>query len=220
MLPLRFAACYAFDMARILLTAFEPYAGWASNASWLALVELTRQLPSVGDITTRLYPVELGAMKEKLAQDLRANYDVAFHVGQAPLSSCIQLEEVALNVATTGSSLNANQSAVRVCDTGPDAYRCSLPIRDYARQLRQMGIPARTSFHAGTYLCNATLYWSCRLADELGLATKSTFVHVPLSTEQVLELDEPAPFMPSSMVAEALFRLVTIASTSELKEVP
>ena len=206
-------------MPRILLTAFEPYDSWTTNASWLALVELTRELPSDIEITTRLYPVDLGEMKRKLADDLKANFDFAFHLGQAPRSSCILLEEVALNVATEGSSIESVEQACAICSTGPQAYRTQLPVRDFAHQLRSKGIPARASFHAGTYLCNACLYWSNRIVDDLDLPTKSTFVHIPLETSQVLELDTPLPFMPASMVADALrmlFQLVTSESPQAL----
>lgn len=203
-------------MARILLTAFEPYDPWPTNASWLALVELTRELPTDVEITTRLYPVDLEAMKEKLAVDLKANYDAAFHIGQAPRSCCVQLEELAVNAATAGPKLEHVEAASPVCDSGPAAYHSQLPVRAFARALREKGIPARASFHAGTYLCNATLYWSCRLADELQLPTKATFVHVPLETSQVMNLDEPLPFMPSSMTADALRLMVKMTASSEV----
>lgn len=195
-------------MTRILLTAFEPYEEWTTNASWLALIELTRQLPTDVEITTRLYPTELQRMKDKLVQDLKGNFDYAFHVGQAPGSSSLQLEEVALNVATRGHSIDQVEQAGVVCCGGADAYLSPLPVRMYAKSLRQAGIPARVSFHAGTFLCNAILYWSCKLADDLELPTKATFIHVPLDTSQVLELDESTPFMPSAMVATALRLLI------------
>lgn len=204
-------------MPRILLTAFEPYDPWPTNASWLALIELTRKLPADVEITTRLYPVELEAVKQKLSEDLKSKFDFAFHIGQAPQSSCIQLEEVALNMATTGHTIEKEEKATVVCADGPDAYRSRLPVREYARALRASGIPSRVSFHAGTYLCNAILYWSCRLTEDLDLATKSTFVHIPLDTSQVLELDTPTPFMPSSMVADGLRLLVQLA-TNEITQ--
>ena len=83
-------------MPRVLLTAFEPYDRWKSNASWLALVQLTQHLPDEPQITTRLYPVDFAEMKERLAADLSANFDYALHVGQAPGSSRIQLEAIGL----------------------------------------------------------------------------------------------------------------------------
>ena len=199
-------------MTRILLTAFEPYDPWPTNASWLALIEMTRELPTVAEVTTRLYPVELEAMKEKLATDLKAKYDFAFHVGQAPKSSCIQLEEIAINVASKGHTVEQEHAAGQICESGPVAYRSQLPVREFAKRLRDQGIPARVSFHAGAFLCNSILYWSRRLADDLDLSTKSTFVHIPLDTSQVLELDDPTPFMPSAMVATALRSMVQYAA--------
>lgn len=199
-------------MARILLTAFEPYETWKANASWLALIDLTRQLPANCEITTRLYPVDLESMKEKLVNDLKSNYDFAFHVGQAPKSSCIQLEEMAVNVASPGHSLDDQDASLMVCDSGPEAYRSKLPVRDWAKTLRASGIPARVSFHAGTFLCNAILYWSCRISEDMQLPTRSTFVHVPLDTSQVLDLKDATAFMPSSMVAKALHTLVQLAT--------
>ena len=69
-------------MPRVLLTAFEPYDRWKANASWLALVELTRNLPEQPQVTTRLYPVDFSEMKERLEADLSAKFDFALHVGQ------------------------------------------------------------------------------------------------------------------------------------------
>ena len=57
-------------MTRALLTAFEPYDRWSDNASWLALVELTRWYEGPLDVTTRRYPVDLVAMSGKLRSDL------------------------------------------------------------------------------------------------------------------------------------------------------
>jgi len=204
-------------MARILLTAFEPYEPWKTNASWLALIELTSQLEATSEITTRLYPVELSAMKAKLAIDLKTQYDFVFHIGQAPKSSCIQLEEYAVNIATAGKTLEDIEASTVVCESGPPAYQSQLPLQAFARALRDEGIPARVSFHAGTFLCNAILYWSRQLIDDLDLPTKSTFIHVPLDTSQVLELDDPTAFMPKSMVVEALKKLLALAK-SELHE--
>ncbi|MEM9658078.1 MAG: pyroglutamyl-peptidase I, partial [Planctomycetota bacterium] len=57
-------------MTRLLLTAFEPYADWSDNASWLVIERLTRDLPVDPQITTRLYPVAFSAMRERLETDL------------------------------------------------------------------------------------------------------------------------------------------------------
>ncbi len=182
---------------RVLLTAFEPYANWQTNASWLALVELTKELPSEPEITTRLYPVDYDLLAEKLSEDLRGEFDFAVHLGQSPQSSALQLEAIAVNVATDG-----NCRSWPLCTDGPVAYQSQLPLKACSAALNRAGIPAQVSFHAGTYLCNAALYLSHHFAARMKLPTLSTFVHVPLDTSQVVSA--PLPFMPASMVARAL----------------
>ena len=71
-------------MLSVLITAFEPYDRWPENSSWLALVELTRDLPTNLKVVTRRYPVDFEAARSRLLDDLAANYDFALHLGQAP----------------------------------------------------------------------------------------------------------------------------------------
>ncbi|MCH2402153.1 MAG: pyroglutamyl-peptidase I, partial [Pirellulales bacterium] len=85
-------------MAKILITAFESYGPWKANASWLALVELTRQLPVQHSVTTRLYPVDLAVVQRKLEEDLAAQFDLVLHLGQAPGSTHVQFEAIGINV--------------------------------------------------------------------------------------------------------------------------
>ena len=59
-------------MARVLVTAFEPFDGWKANSSWLTLVELTKELPPGPALTTRLYPVDFAALQQRLSEDLCA----------------------------------------------------------------------------------------------------------------------------------------------------
>ena len=111
-------------MSNVLLTAFEPYDRWPTNASWLALVELTRELPREPTITTRLYPVDFAEVKQRLVKDLAGNYDFAIHLGQAPGSSRVQLEAIGINVG--GSSHQSPDQYLPLADDGPMAYRSPL----------------------------------------------------------------------------------------------
>lgn len=189
-------------MPSVLITAFEPYDRWRSNSSWLALVRLTQQLPGRPTIVTRLYPVDFAAVKEKLANDLRANHDYAIHLGQAPGSTRVQLESIAINIG--GSSMQTPDQFRPLVDGGPVAYRSPLPLSQWSVRLRESGIPAQVSFHAGTYLCNATLYFSCYLSERMGLKTQSAFVHLPLDVSQTAEQAQELAALPSTTSAEAL----------------
>ena len=189
-------------MSNVLLTAFEPYDRWPTNASWLALVELTRELPHEPAITTRLYPVDFAEVKQRLVKDLAANYDFAIHLGQAPGSSRVQLEAIGINVG--GSSHQSPDQYLPLADDGPMAYRSPLALADWAIKLRTAGIPAQVSYHAGTYLCNATLYWTHYLAERLSIKTQTAFIHLPLDVSQVIDEPHGMSSMPTSMAVEAL----------------
>lgn len=186
-------------MTQVLLTAFEPYDRWPDNASWLALSDLTHWYDGTAELTTRRYPVDLPHMSERLQQDLRGNYDLAIHCGQAPGASQVRLESVGLNLRTDGTELVPG---------GPAAHRCPLPLDRVVEEIRAAGIPAKVSAHAGTYLCNAALFLSQHYSHSFGLRTKSVFVHLPLAPAQVARDDSDAASMSTPMVSAALAILI------------
>ena len=193
-------------MPRIFITAFEPYGGWEANSSWLALVEYAKDLAPSAKITTRLYPVDFSKVKERLQSDLAAGYDYALHLGQAPGASCVQLEAIGLNVG--GHSSQRPEEFSHLVDDGPVAYRSSLPLAEWSSALRADGIPAKVSYYAGAYLCNATLYLTHYYAERLQTATQAAFVHLPLAYSQTSQTNEDMPAMPATMAAQALRLIV------------
>lgn len=193
-------------MNSILLTAFKPYGPWSSNASWLCVEQLTRHLPSHIKLTTRLYPVDFAEVRSLLESDLRAGYDVALHLGQAPGAARIQLEQLAVNVAGHPEQVAEDFDVLE--PNGPQAYRSALPLARWAKLLRGEGIPTAVSYHAGTYLCNATLYWSHYFAEHLRLPTKSAFVHLPLDVSQAVDAMQAWPAMPAATSAAAVQQLL------------
>lgn len=199
-------------MPTLLLTAFEPYAPWAENSSWLTLVELTKNLPTTPRLTTRRYPVDFGQLRQRLTNDLAANYDYVLHLGQAPGSACIQLETVGLNVAGINGRLPEEYEPL--VPEGPSAYRSSLPLADWARKLRSAGIPCQVSYHAGTSLCNAALYLSQHVAEQRHLKTRCALVHLPLETTQTLRGQPDQPSLPGTTLAAAI-RLILDEVASE-----
>lgn len=199
-------------MARVLVTAFGPYAQWKTNSSWLAMVELTQKLPVLPDVTTRLYPVDFLVVRAKLETDLRDGYDYVLHLGQAPGAASLHLESIALNVGTsTGDHPDTHHVLV---PGAPVAFQSSLPLADWAFRLRQAGIACRVSFHAGTYLCNAIFYLTHFLCAKYGLQSNAAFVHIPLAPTQTYDTREDAPSMPSETVAGAL-RLILDQLTTD-----
>jgi pyroglutamyl-peptidase len=201
-------------MLRVLITAFEPYDRWTENASWLALLELTKALPEVPRIVTRRYPVDFSRAHQRLSDDLEQNFDFALHVGQAPGSASVRLEAIGLNV---GGALDQLPDDYRVLvPGGPTAYQSDLPLSTWASRLRFAGIPANVSYHAGMYLYNALLYLSLHIARSKGYRTRCTFVHLPLAPQQVASSRSNEPSMPSETAALALRLILSeIVKSSE-----
>ncbi len=193
-------------MCRVLLTAFEPYDSWPENSSWLTMIQLTRDLPERPQVTTRRYPVDYEKLHEHLAQDLALGFDVVLHLGQAPGSSCIHLETIALNVATKSGD-TTTEGRYLVPD-GPLAYRTAMPVEKYCATLRQSGFPTRISFHAGTYLCNAALYLSHHIIDKEELSTRALFVHLPLDLSQAAASENEVPSISAQHCADAIRLLI------------
>jgi pyroglutamyl-peptidase len=193
-------------MPRIFITAFEPYGGWSENSSWLALVEFTKQQVTNADITTRLYPVDFDAVAARLRKDLEADYDFALHLGQAPGAASIKLEAIGLNVG--GRSEQRAEQFHCLVEDGPVAYRSALALADWSKRLRADGIPATVSYHAGSYLCNATLYLSHFFSETMNLKTKSVFVHLPLDYSQILKQGKEMPGLPTEVAGRALQLIV------------
>lgn len=193
---------------RILLTAFQPFGVWTENASQLCLSRLVPLLGLDVSATVRIYPVEFAAARPLLEADLRNGFDLAVHLGQVQNSARIRLEAVGLNVGVNPGT--AESDAFRLDATGPAAYQSSLPLANWAEVLRTEGIPAYVSYHAGTYLCNATLYWAQHFIRQQGLSTEVCFVHVPLDISQVAGLPSDYMTLPSDLVARALARLIEL----------
>ena len=187
-------------MTRVLITAFEPYDRWEENASWLALMDLTRWYEGPVELTTRRYPVDLSQMSQQLRKDIQMDFDIALHLGQSPGSTLVKLESVGLNVRTDGSPLIENAA---------EAYRCPMKLAEAAHSLVEAGIPCELSHHAGTYLCNAALYLSQHYAKSFGMKTVSAFIHLPLTPGQAAaDQGTQLPSMSTAMASAALALLI------------
>ena len=192
---------------RVLLTAFEPYAEWPTNASWLTLVELLRVRPPTTSLVTRRYPVDFRRMQTALYKDLTQGFDAVLHLGQSPGCAAVKLEAIALNA---GGAITENGTGIdKLVPDGPEAYRTRMPLERWTRQLHEQAIPAQISYHAGTYLCNAIMYLSHHWVAESDRPIPVGFVHLPLTTSQVIHATEPLPSLPVETLASAIATILS-----------
>jgi pyroglutamyl-peptidase len=193
-------------LPRILITAFEPYDQWSKNSSWLALVEFTKHRRDDAMIVTRRYPVDFDQVRQRLEDDLAEGFDYALHLGQAPGSARVQLESVGLNVGGDLREPGCNYRTL-IAD-GPVAYRSALPLASWIPDMQSAGIPTAVSYHAGTYLCNATLYLTHYIAEQRGYPTQAAFIHLPLDTNQVSTVKGEMVSLPCELVSRGIHLIV------------
>lgn len=187
---------------RVLLTAFDPYDEWQENSSWLALVELLQEMPRNLDLVTRRYPVDLEVLQERLYKDLEQAYDVVLHLGQSPGASSIKLEAITLNVA--GNVEEKGKDLPALIPGASTAFRSELPLGELTRQLQSAEIPAFVSYHAGTFLCNATMYLTHHYFCKSRTRPSVGFMHLPLAPQQVAAQGRSMPSMAVSTMARAI----------------
>ncbi len=164
-------------MPRILITAFEPFLDYPTNASMQILQHWQEDRPGTerSEIDTEILPVNYQQTEPQLAQLHTAPFDFALHLGQSHQCDRFHLEMVALNLK------HDHETAVSpLSESGPVAFTTTLPLTAWCEDLNAHDLPSRLSFHAGTYLCNATYFWSSETYLRRGQIDRSLFVHVPL----------------------------------------
>lgn len=187
---------------RILLTAFDAYDDWRENSSWLTLMELLRNKPDDLDLVTRRYPVDLSRLRDCLSKDLQQPYDAILHLGQSPGTASVKLEAIALNVA--GYVEEKGEELPALIPGAATAFRSEMPLRDWVQEIRGAEIPAVVSYHAGTFLCNATMYLAHHHFCKARQRPKIGFIHLPLAPQQVAYTGRNMSSLSVELMAQAV----------------
>jgi pyroglutamyl-peptidase len=196
----------------ILVTGFEPFAGFGRNPSAEIATQLDGTTIAGCPVIGRTLPVALDGLDAALERALAGIDPLAVvALGLAADEAAIRLERVAVNLADFSIPDNAG---LRVSDrkldpAGPDAHASRLPLRAIRAALLARGIPARLSNTAGTYLCNAAMY---RLLTRLPARVPSGFIHLPhLPAEAARLMAEGERDSVPSMALELQVEAVRIA---------
>lgn len=171
-------------MKTLLITGFDPFGGATVNPSWQAV----KRLPdTIGEyVLCKLeIPTVFGRAAETvLAAAEKCQPDVILCIGQAAKRSAVTPERVAVNLQDARIPDNDGRQPMQelcVAD-GPVAYLATVPYRQMAQAMESIGIEAKVSNSAGTFVCNDTLY---RLLHHFeGTPTRVGFIHIPSLPEQ------------------------------------
>ena len=163
----------------ILVTGFEPFAGFGRNPSAEIATALDGTAIDGCPVVGRVLPVTLDGLDAALERALSGiDPRAVVALGLAADEPAIRLERVAVNLADFTIPDNAGLRARerKLDPAGPDARVSRLPLGAIRAALLARGIPARLSNTAGTYLCNAAMY---RLLGRLPSDMPAGFIHLP-----------------------------------------
>ncbi len=186
---------------RILVTGFDRWGDVPENPT-AALVRGLDEPDVVGAVLPVSYG-RAGGEVRRLIREVRP--DAVLGLGLAPGAPAVRVERVALNVA------HSEEPDVDGCapehlpidPDGPAAYFTTLPAGEIVSALRAAGIPARHSYHAGTFLCNYVAYVSLREVDLLGWGIAG-FMHLPQSSEAAASSGRESPSLPMATLERAV----------------
>src|SRR5918994_976229 len=175
----------------VLVTGFEPYGGRGLNPAYEAMRALDGRTIAGLPVVGRGLPVSFAALKPAISALLEEIDPAAvISLGLSPAEAVIRLERLAVNIvdydiADNDGTLIADAA---VTPAGAEARFATLPLRVIEQALLEAGIPARLSASAGTFLCNACLYWFLEALEKPPTPPPCGFVHLPYLPEQVAKL--------------------------------
>ena len=181
---------------KVLLTGFEPFGGASFNPSGAVVQAIAKRGINGVEIVTAILPVEFKRSAEMLVELISSHRpDVVISLGQAEGRDFIGPEQVAINLADGRIADNAgvkieNQS---INPSAADGYFSTLPIRAIVEAISSLGIAAKISYSAGTFICNEIFFATQSFLQESEVI--SGFIHLPLAPNQAAEFPG-LPTMP------------------------
>lgn len=171
-------------MNTILLTGFEPWQEFKANPSQQIAERLDGE--TIGDhrITSVILPVAFGEDARRIfAAIAEIKPSLVLMLGLAAGTNQLDIERFAINLRNSDWGMSGQQPIAPDC---PGAYFATIDAEKIAQTIREAGIPARAHSYAGAFLCNHIMYQTLHFAKTNSLPFKAGFIHLPLSSEQVI----------------------------------
>ena len=167
----------------VLVTGFGPFSVYDINPSELIAKELDGDTIENATVIGIILPVDFTESVEVATQAIETyDPDIVISLGLAAPAGWIRVEKVGLNLRRKNVSGKIIYTRLDPC--GPLIRLSSIPTFFISRDIRRAWIPARQSFRAGIYICNALLYGTLGYIKENNLPIKMGFIHVPLLKSQ------------------------------------
>ena len=180
-----------------LVTGSEPFAGLPDTPAAALLPEVEGRVFHGVTIRTIATPVRRTRVPDLIAGLIATHRPVFFvALGLALGTPALRLETTAINRLDFGVADNFGDRPTGggpIDPDGPPARFATWDAAGLVAQLRDDGIPAVVSHHAGTHLCNATLYAAAGAMAAADLRGPCGFLHLPYLPEQIARFQRDAP---------------------------
>ena len=196
------------DPQIVLVTGFEPFDIYEINPSQLIAEELNGQIIDGAEVVGIVLPVDFEESVENVTRAIDDyNPTLVINLGLDAKTKTIDVEKLSINLKRYARNEKPLWFIPRFLDFGSPFFRVStLKTKEIVQNLKTEDIPAKQSFFAGTYVCNAVFYKTLAYIDENELCSQSGFIHVPLLDSQD----------PDGMDLETMVDAVTIAIQTSL----
>ena len=196
------------DPPIVLITGFEPFDIYEVNPSQLIAGELNGQIIDGVEVVGIVVPVDFEESVENVTRAIDDyNPTLVINLGLDAKTKTIDVEKLSINLKRYARNEKPFWFIFRFLDFGSPLFRLStLKTKEIVVNLKTEDIPAKQSFFAGTYVCNAVFYKTLAYIDENELCSQSGFIHVPLLLSQD----------PEGMNLETMIDAVTIAIQTSL----
>ncbi len=168
-------------MTRALITGFEPFGPNPVNPTQ-ALVELLQTKYSASTLEAQLLPVTFTGARGRIQALIEAKRpQIVLSCGLYAAARQLHVERIAVNEqeGQDNSGFSPTRSAVDPADA--DGLFATIDTAALLGKLKNAGFDAAISWHAGTYVCNTTLYSAIQATKTYG--AKAGFLHVPTDVD-------------------------------------
>ena len=207
-------------MPTILLTGFAPFGDSKSNPSQQIVERLHGETIGGAQVVGLTLPVVMSRDWDILRGAIDTHQPVlVLSLGLASGTPCLDVERFAVNLQIAEADdpakpLPPNPTQSVIVPGGPPALFPSLDAEAMAAACREAGTPARAHGYAGSYACNHILYQVLHYAAEQKLPYRAGFIHLPLSSEQVISENKlHLPSLPLSLMMAGVRAAVAEAMT-------
>ena len=169
---------------KILLTGFDRFGDLPFNPSELVVRAIaSRATPG---LVCEILPTEYDRATTILRERLRAmRPDIVLGTGVAATRPGLCLERVALNIddAEIADNAGALRGGSAIEPRGPLARETPCDLPPILARLKERGMAASISTHAGTFVCNHVFYSALAELERLHSDARCLFIHLPLREE-------------------------------------